>query len=47
MFQCYSYTVIRQHINLCLLQLELIKQSIKIHRYVDNMVVWLHILGPY
>jgi len=48
MFRCYSYTVIRERINLCLLNLQLIKQSIKIHRCVVNMVVvWLHILGPY
>ena len=48
MFQCYSYTVIREHINLCLLKLQLLKQSIKIHRFVVNtVVVWLCILGPY
>ena len=46
MFRCYSYTIIRECINLCLLKLKLIKQSIKIHRCVVNMmVVWLHILG--
>ena len=47
MFQCYSYTNIREHINLCLLKLQLLKQPIKIHRCVVNMVVvvWLHILG--
>jgi len=48
MFRCYSYTIIRERINLCLLKLQLLKQSIKIHRCVVNMVVvWLHILGPY
>jgi len=48
MFQCYSYTNIRERINSCLLKLQLLKQSIKIHRCVVNMVVaWLHILGPY
>jgi len=48
MFRCYSYTIIREHINLCLLKLQLLKQSIKIHRCVVNtVVVWLHILGPY
>ena len=44
MFRCYGYTIIRERINLCLLNL----QSIKIHRCVVNtVVVWLHILGPY
>ena len=48
MFRCYSYTIIRERINLCLLKLQLLKQSIKIHRCVVNtVVVWLHILGPY
>jgi len=48
MFRCYSYTIIRELINLCLLKLQLLKYSIKIHRCVVNMlVVWLHILGPY
>jgi len=31
MFRCYSYTIIRGRINLCLLKLQLLKQSIKIH----------------
>ena len=45
MFRCYSYTIIRERINLCL---QLLKQSIKIHRcVVSTVVVWLHILGPY
>ena len=39
MFRCYSYTIIREHINLCLLKLQLLKQSIKIHRCVVNMVM--------
>jgi len=48
MFRCYSYTIIRERINLCLLKLQLLKQSIKIRRCVVNtVVVWLHILGPY
>jgi hypothetical protein len=48
MFRCYSYTVIRERINLCLLKLHLLKQSIKTHRCVVNtVVVWLHMLGPY
>jgi len=48
MFRCYSYTIIRECINSCLLKLQLLKQSIKIHRYVVNtVVVWLHTLGPY
>ena len=49
MFRCYSYTIIRERINLCLLKLQLLKQSIKIHRCVVNAVVmWLHVLlGPY
>ena len=42
MFQCYSYTIIRESINLCLLRLQLLKQSIKIYRCVVNtVVVWL------
>ena len=48
MFRCYSCTIIRERINLCLLKLQLLKQSIKIHRCVANtVVVWLRILGPY
>jgi len=48
MFQCYSYTIIRERIDLCLIKLLLLKQSIKIHRCVVNtVVVWLNILGPY
>ena len=49
MFRCYSYTIIRERINLCLLKLQLLRESNKIHRYVVNkvVVVWLHILGPY
>jgi len=48
MLLCYSYTILREGINLCLLKLRLLKQSIKIHRCVVNtVVVWLHILGPY
>ena len=31
MFRCYSYTIIRERISLCLLKLRLLKQSIKIH----------------
>jgi len=31
MFRCYSYTIIRERINLCLLKLQLLKESIKIH----------------
>ena len=47
MFRCYSYTIIRGRINLCLLKLRLLKQSIKIQQCVVNMVVvWLHILDP-
>jgi len=48
MFRCYSYTIIRDLTNLCLLKLQLLKQSIKIHRCVVNtVVVWLHLLGHY
>jgi len=48
MFRCYSYTIIRERNDLCLLKLQLLKQSIKTHRCVVNtVVVWLHILGPY
>ena len=46
MFRCYSYTIIREGINLCLLKLQLLKWSIKTHRCVVNtVVVWLYILG--
>ena len=49
MFRCYIYTIIRERINLCLLKLRLLKQSIKVHRCVVNMVnvVVVHILVPY
>ena len=48
MFRCYNYTIIRERISLCLLKLQLLKESIKIYRCVVNTVVlWLHILGPY
>jgi len=48
MFRCYSYTIIRERINLCLLKLQLLKQSIKIHRCVVNtVVVCLYMLDPY
>jgi len=48
MFRCYSYAIIRDRINLCLLKLQLLKQSTEKHRCVVNtVVVWLHILGPY
>ena len=47
MFRYYSYTIIRERINLCLIKLQLLKYSTKIHRCVVNMVVvWLHMLGP-
>jgi hypothetical protein len=43
-----SYTVIRGRINSCFLKLQLLKESIKIHRCVVNTVVmWLHLLGRY
>jgi len=38
MFRRYSYTIIRERINLCLLKLQLLKQSIKIHRCVFNLL---------
>jgi len=48
MFRCYGYTVIRERVNLCLLKLQLLKPSIKIHQCVVNtVVVWLRMLGPY
>ena len=48
MFRCYSYTIIRERINLYLLKLQLLKQPNKIRRCVVNMVVvWLHILKYY
>jgi hypothetical protein len=47
MFRCSS-TIIRERINSCLLKIELLKYSIKIHRCVVNTVmVWLHILDAY
>ena len=36
MFRYYSYTIIRERINLCLLKLQLLRYSIKIHRCVVN-----------
>ena len=36
MFRCYSYTIIRQRINLCVLKLQLLKQSIKIQQCMVN-----------
>ena len=48
MFRCYSYSIIRERINLCLLKLQLLKWPINIHRCaVNTVVVWLHILGSY
>jgi len=35
MFRCYSYTIIRERINLCVLNLQLLKQSIRID-YLNN-----------
>jgi len=29
MFQCYSYTIIRERIDLCLLKLQLLKYTVK------------------
>jgi len=44
MFRC-SYTIIRQHI-IPAYQLQLLKESIKIHRCaVNTVVMWLQILG--
>ena len=43
MFRC-SCTIIRERIDSCVLKLQLLKLSIKIHRFVVNVVVvWLHI----
>ena len=47
MFRCYSYTIIRERINLCLLKLLLLKQSIKYIGVINTVVVWLRILGTY
>ena len=45
MFRCYSYTIVRERINLCLLKLQFLKQSVKIHRCaVNTVVVWLLLL---
>jgi len=33
-----SHTIIKERINLCLLKLQLLKQSIKIHRSVVNLL---------
>jgi len=38
MFRCYSYTIIRERIDLCLLKLQLLKYSTKIHRCTVNTV---------
>jgi len=38
MFRCYSYTIIRERINLCLLKSQLLKWSVKIYRCVVNTV---------
>jgi hypothetical protein len=47
-FGAVSHTIIRERINSCLLKLQMLKQSIKIHRCVVNaMVVWsLILVGP-
>ena len=34
MFRCYSYTIIRERIDSCLLKLQLLNQSYKMHRFV-------------
>ena len=39
MLRCYSYTIIRDRINLCLLKLQVLKYPIKILRCVVNTVV--------
>jgi len=44
MFRCCSYTIIRERINLCLLKLHLLKQSIKIHWCVVNFNVNFNIV---
>ena len=43
MFRCYSYTIIRERINLCLLKLLLLKQSIKIHKiHISHTPMYLN-----
>ena len=44
MFRCYSYTIIRESINLFLLKLELLKQPVKIHWCVVMCLRILHII---
>ena len=34
MFRCYSYTIIRERINSCLLKLQLLKYSINFSKHV-------------
>ena len=41
MFRC-CFTIIRERIHSCLVKLQLLKQTIKIHRCVDNAVVVWH-----
>ena len=43
MFRCYSYTIIRERINLCLLKLQLLKQSVKIHKiHINGTQIKIH-----
>jgi len=39
MFRSYSYIIIRERMNLCLLKLQLLKYSIKIHLCMLNTLV--------
>ena len=37
MFRCYSYTIIRERINLCLLKLQLLNTPLK---YIGVWLIW-------
>jgi len=41
MFRCYSYTIIRECINLCLLKLQLLKESINSFNAELNLICHL------
>jgi len=43
MFRCYSYTFIMEHINLCLLKLQLLQQSVS---PLPNSATYRHQYGP-
>ena len=43
MFRCYSYTIIRERFNSCLLKLQLLQQSIKIRKiHISHTPMYLN-----